>query len=142
MAYGSYGLRASKLNRIREAQREEIPNRGKKSKGIGETGEGVTWNRVGKDCPVRVRGMVLAGNHLLVAGTVGERSDDPEKWLAALRNQGSAELWRINAEDGEVIRTLHLTAAPVFDGLIAAGGRVFISQEDGTVVCLDHWNEE
>ena len=52
-------------------------------------------------------------------------------------HQGPAELWRINADSGEVIETLKLTTGPVFDGLIAAGARVFISLENGTLGCLD-----
>jgi hypothetical protein len=131
-----YGLRASKPNSVHEAERKESPQSGKKGRGGGKKGDGAVWNLVDMTFPVRVRGMVLVGNHVLVAGTAGEQTDDPEKLLAALRNQGPAELWRINAENGEVIEKMKLTAAPVFDGLIAAGARVFVSQENGTVVCL------
>jgi len=132
-----YGLRASRLNKVHETRMREIPRGGKKNKGVKESGGGEAWKRVDKEFPVRGRGMVLAGNHVFAAGTAGEQTDDPEKLLAALRNQGPAELWRIIAKDGEVISKLKLTAAPVFDGLIAAGDRILISLEDGTVVCLD-----
>ena len=133
-----YGLRASRLKKVHEVQQEQVPKRRKRGRRGGKTGDAASWSRVGKEeFPVRVRGMALAGNHVLVAGSTREDSDDPEKRLAALRNQGPAELWRLNAENGEVIETLDLMAAPVFDGLIAAHGRLFISLRNGRVLCYE-----
>jgi len=122
-----YSLQISGRTNAKKVQKKQIPAKKK-----DEESSGMTLDKL----PVRVRGMVLAGNQILVAGTRGEKSDDPEKRLAALLNQGPAELWRINADSRQVIETFKLTAGPVFDGLIAAGARVFISLENGTVVCL------
>ncbi len=40
------------------------------------------------------------------------------------------------AADGEVKHETSLAAPPVFDGLIAAGDRLYVSLTDGSVVCL------
>ena len=37
---------------------------------------------------------------------------------------------------GEMQTNLSLPAEPVFDGVIAAGGRLYVCREDGTVMCL------
>ena len=45
-------------------------------------------------------------------------------------------LWAVSAETGEKLSETKLAAAPVFDGMIAAGGNLFVSTVRGTVVCL------
>ena len=50
-------------------------------------------------------------------------------------SEGSV-LWAASAEDGEKIRDKKLDVLPVFDGMIAAGGDLFMSTVDGKVVCL------
>ena len=84
--------------------------------------------------PIRMRSMVLAGKHLFAAGppdVVPE--DDP---YAALDGRKGGLLWTFSAEDGEKLAERELPAEPVFDGLIAAGGRLYASLKDGTMVCL------
>ncbi len=84
--------------------------------------------------PVRVRAMVLSGEHLVVAGppdVVPE--DDP---MAAFDGRLGAVLAVCSAADGQTLSEQKLTAVPVFDGMIAAGGRLYLSLADGTMVCL------
>ena len=38
--------------------------------------------------------------------------------------------------DGSKLAERAIDAPPVFDGLIAAGGRLFASLEDGSLMCL------
>ena len=38
--------------------------------------------------------------------------------------------------DGKLERVLDLPAVPVFDGMASAGGRLYLSLKDGTVICL------
>ena len=38
--------------------------------------------------------------------------------------------------DGKVISEYELDSAPVFDGMIAADKKLFISMTDGSIVCL------
>jgi outer membrane protein assembly factor BamB len=84
--------------------------------------------------PVRMRAMVLAGETLFVAGppdVVPE--DDP---YAALDGRKGAVLRALAAANGSELAEMKLDSPPVFDGLIAAGGRLYMSDRAGRVTCL------
>lgn len=66
--------------------------------------------------PIQVRAMLLAGKTLFVAG---------ESLLLA-----------ISATDGTELARCPLDAPPVFDGLAAAGGRLYLSLVNGQVACF------
>jgi hypothetical protein len=84
--------------------------------------------------PVRIRGMVLAGENLFVAGVPDlVEPDDP---MAAFEGRRGAVLVTHAAADGHAVAQHKLDAPPVFDGLIAAGGRLFLCTTDGHVLCL------
>jgi len=84
--------------------------------------------------PVRIRAMVLAGNHLFVAGPPDlVPEDDP---MAAFEGRAGGLLRTVSAEDGRVLAERKLDAPPVFDGLIAAGGRLYLATTDGKIVCF------
>jgi hypothetical protein len=83
---------------------------------------------------VRVEAMVLAGDRLFVAGTPDiVPTDDP---LAALEGRMGSVLKAFSAQDGKELTKYPLKSAPVFDGLVAARGRLLLSTRDGAVVCL------
>ncbi len=84
--------------------------------------------------PVRVRGMVKAGSLLFVAGDPDVL--DPADQTAAFEGRRGAKLVVVSTADGRVQRELALDAPPVFDGLIAASGRLYMSTTSGQVVCL------
>jgi hypothetical protein len=84
--------------------------------------------------PVRIRGMVLAGGHLFVAGPPDVApADDP---LAAFEGRRGGLLWTFSAENGKKLTELPLDSPPVFDGLTAAAEHLFLSTIDGQVICL------
>jgi len=84
--------------------------------------------------PVRIRAMVKAGDTLFVAGAPDVfDSRDP---YAAFEARRGAQLVAVSAKDGKKLSTTPLECPPVFDGIIAAGGRLFASLRDGSVVCL------
>ncbi len=99
---------------------------------------------------VQVRAMVLAGATLFVAGppdVIDERRawrlpDDPgvqadlQRQAAALEGKLGGRLWAVSAADGKPLARYHLDAPPVFDGMAAAGGRLFFATTGGQVVCL------
>ena len=58
--------------------------------------------------------------------------DDP---LAPFEGRGKARLQALSPETGKQIAQYTLDAPPVFDGLIAAGGRVYVSLANGAVEC-------
>jgi hypothetical protein len=84
--------------------------------------------------PVRVRAMVVAGETLFAAGPPDVL--DPEDPFAALEDRKGASLLAISASDGKKLSEIKLDYPPVFDGLIAAEGRLFASLTDGSVVSL------
>jgi len=84
--------------------------------------------------PVRVTGMVLAGHTLFAVGTPDLfEPDDP--WAAYEGRRGGV-LLALSAADGSQLAERRLGSAPVFDGMAAAGGRLFIPTGDGHVTCL------
>lgn len=83
---------------------------------------------------VRAHAMVLAGGTLFVAGPPDPaKTADP---MGALEGEKGAELWSVHAETGEKLAALRLESGPVLDGLIAAQGKLYLSTQDGSVLCL------
>jgi len=107
-------------------------------KGIGYTrAEQPVWTQW---LPVRIRAMVKAGNTLFVAGAPDVLdSKDP---YAAFESRKGAKLVSVSAKDGKKLSETTLEYPPVFDGMIAAGGRLFASLRDGSVVCLSAGGNE
>ena len=84
--------------------------------------------------PLRPKAMVLAGETLLLAGVPD--AADPAEALAALEGKKGALLWAVAAATGERQAEVRLDSPPVYDGMIVAGGRVFVATADGSVRCL------
>ena len=84
--------------------------------------------------PVRARAMVIAGKTLVIAGPPDVL--DPTDPLAAFEGRAGGVLWTISAQDGKKISECKLASPPVFDGMIAAGGRLYLATRDGKVVCM------
>jgi outer membrane protein assembly factor BamB len=91
-----------------------------------------------------VRAMALGKDRLAVAGPrdLGEKDPDllafknePEA-RAAFEGEKGVYLRIVNAADGSTISESELRAMPVFDGLSAANGRLYLSTLDGKVLCL------
>jgi outer membrane protein assembly factor BamB len=115
---------------------DDVKTQGK-SKGFNMVDRGgePVWKT---NVPLVVRAMVLAptvggdDKQLLIAGPL-ERDDDP---LAPYQGRGDGRLYVLSAENGEKAAELGLPAQPVFDGMVAANGRVFLSLTDGTLLSL------
>jgi hypothetical protein len=93
--------------------------------------------------------VVLAGNTLFVAGTPdvldetrqGIRNEGPQI-LAAMKKQDEAMagkhggiLMALSKKDGKVINRIDIDSPPVFDGLIAANGKLYLVLKNGRVQC-------
>ena len=105
-----------------------------------------------KDLPLIVRAMVLADKTLFVAGPP-DLIDEEETFSklvardprvgeilaqqdAALEGDQGALLWAIDAKTGEKLAELKLKSLPTWDGLAAAGGRLYLTTADGELICL------
>jgi len=84
--------------------------------------------------PVRVRAMVLAGETLFVAGPPDVL--DPSDPLAAFEGRKGAMLWAVSPTNGKKLAEYPLDSPPVFDGMIAANGRLYISTRSGRLICM------
>jgi len=55
---------------------------------------------------------------------------------AALAGRKGALLWAVSAVDGKRLAELRLDATPVWDGMAAAGGRLYLATTEGKVCCF------
>ncbi len=91
------------------------------------------------DVPQIVRAMLLApavqgGKVLFIAGPIeAGHTEDP---LAPYEYRTPGSLWALSAKDGQKLAEWTLDACPVFDGMAAADGRLFVSQVNGKLICL------
>ncbi len=101
-------------------------------KGIGFTRKDApVWF---KWIPVRIRAMVAAENALFVAGPPDVLdADDP---MASFDGRRGAALWVVSKNDGQKLAECKLDSPPVFDGMAAAAGRLYLSTLDGKVTCM------
>ena len=90
-----------------------------------------------KRMAIQVRSMVLAdspsrGKVLFVAGPIIDAPDAP----AGSDESKAALLLAISASDGTELSRYRLDCSPVFDGMAAANGRLFLSLKNGSVLCM------
>ncbi len=84
--------------------------------------------------PIHPRAMIKAGNALYLAGYPSE-STVPHFYGEPIKDKGI--LLEIAATSGEVLSQTDLPASPVFDGMSAARGKLYVSLENGRLVCLE-----
>jgi hypothetical protein len=104
-----------------------------------------------KELPLFARAMVLADGTLFLAGPA-DAVDEEEAFKAfddaevrrglldqaiALEGKKGAVLWAVSTADGEKLAEHPLDAPPVFDGMAAAAGRLYLSAQNGEVVCFE-----
>ena len=103
-----------------------------------------------KDLPLFARAMVLAGGTLFIAGPadmidedqVFKQIDDPKvgsslaDQATALEGKKGALLWAVSVTNGEKLSEHQLDDSPVFDGMAAANGRLYVAATGGSVLCF------
>jgi outer membrane protein assembly factor BamB len=89
------------------------------------------WSRM---ISVRVRAMVLAGDKLFVGGPPDVVVEN-DPW-AAFEGRKGAKLCIFSADCGKELASYELKALPVYDGMIAANNRIYISLQDGSILCF------
>jgi hypothetical protein len=107
----------------------------------------LTWSQ---EIPLHVRAMVKADETLFIAGppdlideeAVFGRADTAAN-RALLADQANAfegrrgaQLWAVSSTDGRRLATCSLDFLPVWDGMIAAGGQLYMALTNGRVVCM------
>ena len=125
-ANGKYYL-LKRANKPFSPDEKPLPDFRRLPKGSGAKN---LWQR---DLPVRPRAMLKAGERLYLGVMPVEiPPDDPH---AAYEGRRGGALWVVSAKDGATIAQ-HKMASPVtWDGMAAAGGRLFTTTMAGEVVC-------
>ncbi len=91
----------------------------------------VIWER---QVPIRITAMVLAGERLFVAGSPD--IVDPTDPHGAWEGRKGGVLAVFSAAEGKLLSESKLSAPPVWDGMAAGYGRLFIACLDGRLACL------
>ncbi len=95
-----------------------------------KTGKALWTRKIG----MWVRAMVLAGPVLFLGGAP-DVVDKKDPW-AALEGRRGGLLCALSAQDGKTLATYKLSAPPLWDGMAAGNGRLFVSTQDGSLVCF------
>ena len=143
------------------------PKKARRPGGTGLVGPSVDWKKLAQlpesrltklrfnwkleHPPVMVRAMVVASDTLFVAGPP-DVVDEKKMWgrsnedlfakkmqdqVDALAGKKGAVLWAVAAKDGKKLAERKLDSLPAFDGMIAAGGRLYLSTADGRLICFE-----
>jgi outer membrane protein assembly factor BamB/SAM-dependent methyltransferase len=102
-------------------------------------GKAARWQASAEDkwirpISIRVRAMALAGKTLLCAGTPDIL--DPEDTWAAYEGRRGGILLVISATDGKTRAEFKFDGGPILDGIAVADERVYITTNDGRVLCF------
>ncbi len=117
----------------------------------------IEYHWTNNSIPILVQAMVLADRMLFVAGPpdVVDEEEAFDYWSAdpndpnvdrtipaqlseqdaALRGQRGALLWAVSIADGKDVARYNLESLPVWDGMAAANGRLYLSMANGKVRC-------
>ena len=138
-----YLLYATKLDTTERKESAQAARRGAKAK----SGVSASWER---SLPLLTRGMVLSGQTLFVAGPpdvfprAAENShpyhvvssEALREQEASLAGKRGGLLMAVSADDGKTLSRYELDHPPVFDGMAAAGGRLYLSTTGGKIICM------
>jgi len=97
------------------------------------------WSR---RVPVLARAMVLAKRTLFVSGPPDEVEEIPHEpartdpLAEALEARRGGRLLAVSTADGKTLVDHELASPPVFDGMAAALGRLYLSTKSGRIVCM------
>ena len=84
--------------------------------------------------PVRIRAMALTPERLFVAGPPDVV--DPKDPLGAFEGRKGGLLYVFDTAAGKELAHYPLDAAPAFNGIAAARSRIYLTGDDGSVVCF------
>ena len=99
---------------------------------MGKSGKKTMRFNWWKPVPIHVRAMVLTRDVLFVAGATGGGETTQE----ALDGKAPGMLIAIAPKDGRVLSKMELPSMPVWDGMAAANGKMFVSLTGGEIIEL------
>jgi len=126
-----YALENKKAAAPAQAPSQKDQPKKKKRRGGAAPFFSTKYHKWTENTPLQIRAMVMAGDDLFVAGwvdavTAGQLEEKEDRIV----------LWRIDARSGRREAELLLGSRPVFDGMAAAGGKLYMATADGSVTCF------
>jgi len=122
--------------RLSCSSRSQKTNAADKTKGKGRRKSGRrTVNVWSNMAPLRGEGMLLGSNCLYVAGT-RDIVDEKDPWAHVEGRKGGL-MAIYGRTDGKKLAEVPLPAAPIFDGISASRGNVYLVTRDGKVNCYE-----
>jgi len=91
-------------------------------------------NRWNVFLPVRVEAMLACADKTLFLAGSPDIADPSDPW-SAIDGRRGGRLVALAADTGRKLAELRLKSPPVFDGMSAADGNLFLCLQNGTVVC-------
>ncbi|MBT3193267.1 MAG: hypothetical protein HN341_11995, partial [Verrucomicrobia bacterium] len=114
----------------------EIPNTGGPT--VPRMRKWETWARNWTaQIPIAGHAVLKASDKLVVAGVPMREGYTRDDMAASYAGTKGGLLWTLSAESGKATGEIELPAPPVWDGLAAVEGRIFVSLKDGSILCLD-----
>jgi outer membrane protein assembly factor BamB len=101
----------------------------------GKSDRPLERNRWSQRAPLVVLAMVLADKTLFLAGPRDSGSEGPDV-LTALEADEGGLLCAFSPEDGNKLAEYEIESQPVFDGMAAANGRLYLATNDGKISCF------
>jgi hypothetical protein len=108
------------------------PKAGEPARRLRRGGAAYLWS---VKVPIRVDAMLRAGRNLCLAGVPD--AVDPGDPLAAYEGRAGGVLRTVSAGDGRTLSERKLEDAPVFDGMAAARGRLYLCTRAGRILCFE-----
>lgn len=78
--------------------------------------------------------MAVIGDRLAIAGA--PNVVPPGSPLAAFEGKKGGKLWMVSTADGKPAQKLSLDSPPVWQGMAAASGHLYMADRTGIVLCL------
>ncbi len=110
-------------------------NAGKDSGRPGRKKYETDWSQT---ADFQVRAMALAGNKIFAAGPLGTGTHS----MAEFTGEKGIILRVLDTSDGAKLAQYELDTMPVWDGLITAGGKVYLTMHDNRLICLKERQNE
>ena len=89
------------------------------------------------DPDLYVNSIILTEKLLYVAGPPAIRNETTVEALEKWQGKRGGRLWCLATQDGEKVSELPLPSPPVYEGMAAAYGKLYVALRDGSVLCLD-----
>jgi uncharacterized iron-regulated membrane protein len=139
---------AARKRAAQPAARKQNQQQKKQRSNPATTRPSYHWSR---QSPIYVRAMVLADKTIFIAGPqdiideeqIFKNPDAPgidrklRQQIAALDGKMGALLRVVSASDGKELAQYKLETIPVWDGMAAANGRLYLSMKNGRVQCFE-----